>query len=559
MDARGEAAPRPNPTSGGDSATPRGASLPLRWSLLVAFFVAELIGITIRFDTEALTDGSGAGAALLGHAPAALSIALAFAAAFLVVAGPRLPAIAREMRHAAEGHVWWPWLAAQLLAFAAFAWCSARVFDGAETTSEVAASWLGAWIGLALTSLSLWLLALAPAAAWRRLAGRERAALLLAALAGAAAWALGQAAQTFWQPLASATFWLSNGLLNLVYTDVVYEMTGRILGTPTFRVQIAPQCSGYEGIALVGVFLTLYLWLFRRSLRFPQAFLLFPIGALAIWLLNAVRITALIAIGSSVSRDVALGGFHSQAGWIAFIAVALGLIALTHRVRLFAAAGGAGVAREETARNDLAAALLVPFAVLMAAIILTSAFSSGFDGLYPLRVAATAAAIWCFREVYRRWDWRCSWQSPAIGAAVFGLWILLAPAPDGRGAELQNEVAALPPAWAALWLAFRVIGSVVTVPLAEELAFRGYLIRKLVSRDWEGVAPGRFTWLSFVLSSLLFGLLHGQWIAGAIAGAGYALALYHRGRLTDAVAAHMTSNALIAFSVLVFGQWSLWA
>jgi len=37
---------------------------------------------------------------------------------------------------------------------------------------------------------------------------------------------------------------------------------------------------------------------------------------LAIWSANVVRITLLTVIGTSVSAGVALGGFHSQAGWL---------------------------------------------------------------------------------------------------------------------------------------------------------------------------------------------------------------------------------------------------
>src|SRR2546425_434021 len=61
------------------------------------------------------------------------------------------------------------------------------------------------------------------------------------------------------------------------------------------------------------------------------------------------------------------------------------------------------------------------------------------------------------------------------------------------------------------------------------VAFRGYLIRKLVSPAFETVRPGHFTWLSFVASSLLFGALHGRWLAGTLAGMAYAAALYRRG------------------------------
>ena len=63
------------------------------------------------------------------------------------------------------------------------------------------------------------------------------------------------------------------------------------------------------------------------------------------------------------------------------------------------------------------------------------------------------------------------------------------------------------------------LGAVLLTPIAEELAFRGYLIRKLVlvSGDFEKVIP-HFTLISFFGSSVLFGFLHSQWIAGTLAG-----------------------------------------
>ena len=69
----------------------------------------------------------------------------------------------------------------------------------------------------------------------------------------------------------------------------------------------------------------------------------------------------------------------------------------------------------------------------------------------------------------------------------------------------------------------------------------------------------RFTWLSFVVSSIAFGLLHGRWLAGTVARMAYAAALYRRGRIGEAVYAHMTTDALIAGYVLWSGRWSLWS
>jgi CAAX prenyl protease-like protein len=137
--------------------------------------------------------------------------------------------------------------------------------------------------------------------------------------------------------------------------------------------------------------------------------------------------------------------------------------------------------------------------------------------------------------------------------------MLLEPAAHHGTTALADGLARLSTSLTVIWLGFRVLGSVITVPLAEELAFRGYVIHKLVARDFETVHPGQLTWFACFLSSVLFGALHGRWLAGTLAGIGYALALRQRGRLADAIVAHMTTNALIAAYVLSQQAWALWS
>lgn len=61
------------------------------------------------------------------------------------------------------------------------------------------------------------------------------------------------------------------------------------------------------------------------------------------------------------------------------------------------------------------------------------------------------------------------------------------------------------------------------------------------------------------LSSLAFGLLHGErWVAGSLAGLIYAAVFLRRGRIGDAVAAHATTNALLAAWVLAGARRELW-
>lgn len=508
----------------------------------------------MRFDTASLSKADAGLTRLAGDIPALLRVAFASAGAFLLVLAPRLRTIGAEALRAAVGHRWFIGLLLHLMAFGAFCWTTLEVFDCVDADRHLSAALLALWVALAGLSCLFLLGSAAPPGFWFGMLLREKLPFAAAALAGTIAWLGGVLAQQLWKPLATATFQLSYGLLDLLYTDVLGDSSKYLLGTSRFWVQINAACSGYEGIALITTFLAIYLWVYRSEIRFPRAFLLFPIGALAIWLANVVRITLLIAIGTSFSPQVALGGFHSQAGWMAFIVIALGLILAMRRLRLFATPAQR-VAIVETC--SIAPALLLPFLVLLAGTMLTSALSAGFDRFYALKIVGTAVALWYFRDIYRRWEWRTSWQAVVVGTAVFVIWILLEP-PDSK-TSLGENLATLPPGEAAIWLVFRVIGSVLIVPLAEELAFRGYLLRKLAGDDFEQTAPSRFAWVPFIVTSIAFGLLHTRWLAGTLAGMAYAWALYRHGRLADAMTAHMITNGLIALAVLIWGRWTLWS
>jgi CAAX prenyl protease-like protein len=104
-----------------------------------------------------------------------------------------------------------------------------------------------------------------------------------------------------------------------------------------------------------------------------------------------------------------------------------------------------------------------------------------------------------------------------------------------------------------------VLAATVTVPIAEELAFRGFLYRRLLSPDFENVSLRHFSWIAMLIASLAFGLLHGdRWFVGFLAGASYTIVLIRRGSMGDAVVAHATTNALLAVDVLAFHHWHLW-
>jgi exosortase E/protease (VPEID-CTERM system) len=419
-------------------------------------------------------------------------------------------------------------------------------------------------VSLALFCLSIGLAAAACAMALR--AFLPGSAIVLALHASGPAWipagfvALGAAfsgflAQSFWEPSAKLTFATVRSLLQLFVSPVRVEPATLTIGSDQFRVNIAPECSGYEGVALVLAFAIGWLWFLRHEYRFPMALVLIPISALTIWLLNSVRIATLILIGHWGAPAVALGGFHSQAGWIAFITVAIGLCVLSRRIPAIARPGPSGAAPRSESAND-AAPYLMPFMAILAASMLSKTLSGSFEWLYPLRILTAVCALWYFRNTLRTLVWRVSPMALGIGAVVLVLWIALDRSP---AAAMSPELAHLPPWLRSLWIGMRLFGAVLTVPIAEELAFRGFLLRRLADSNFTGVSLRAFPLVPVALSSIAFGAMHGgRWIEGTLAGAAYAWALSRKGSMGDAVAAHSFTNALLAVWVLATGQWQYW-
>ncbi len=124
---------------------------------------------------------------------------------------------------------------------------------------------------------------------------------------------------------------------------------------------------------------------------------------------------------------------------------------------------------------------------------------------------------------------------------------------------MPDALAHVPSSMRNTWILARALGAIATVPVVEELAFRGYLLRVFKSKNFDLVHYRDVRWPSLASSSMLFGLVHGaMWLPAILAGVGYGWLAIRRDRLGEAVAAHATTNALIVFAVLVFDDWELW-
>jgi len=522
---------------------------------LLALLIAEVLFLTVSFDTKTLDRVPNEWVRLIGWAPQLLRLSIAVAGVTLLLGGQKLLSVLK--RNASLNPRWPYFLTGHLLAVALFARVTAIVMNRGFPSAPHQGRWALGWLLAGALTLVLWALTMWSRSVWLEAAQETRRGLLWGSVAGTAAWGTGFFTEEFWRPLAGYTFTVVRWMVGLIYAETFADPGRLEVGTPTFSVGITPQCSGYEGIGLIVAFLGAYLWLSRKTLRFPNALILLPIGAAAVWILNSVRIATLIVIGTSGWPQVALGGFHSQAGWLAFNAVGLGLVAITIRGRYFATTTMPDDA--VTSGHDPTPAYLGPFLAIVAASMITGAMSAGFDWLYPVRVIAAAAVLWTYRHTYASMRWSWSWQAIVIGAVTFIIWLALMPADANAKSGWAATLGAINPVWAGIWLAIRVVGYVVTVPVAEELAFRGFAMARFQRVDFQNGA-GDFAWLPWVLSSVLFGAMHGSmWLAGSIAGLLFGLALFRRRSLGDAVQAHATTNLLLVIYAVTTGRWSAWS
>lgn len=520
---------------------------------MAGLLLAEYLFLSLSYDALPLRMAPGA-LTLLGGLGSLAPVFAVVGAVVVALFGPRLRgAWDATVAPGPDRPGRWAWLGLHAAAFATLLALSDRLFGG-RGMPQRAALWFSLW-GMAggLVVVSAAFVVASP----RRVAAllKSAAPMLWGGLAiGVAAWLAGWASMRLWGAIGPITLYGVAVLLQPLVSELVFDPLFSEVGSQTFYVKVDPACSGYEGLGLISVFMAFYLWTARSSLRFPRAWLLLPLALVLVFAGNIVRITGLILVGIHASPQIALGGFHSKAGWILFCGIGLGLTAWSRRSRWLAIEPLAGVPVENPV-----APFVAPLLVVIAVSLATGLFATDLDRVYGLRALAGGLTLLAFRDRLPGRLWNVSLEALGVGALVFVLWLALAPVPPEEMVNAwRHALDSLSPLERAGWIAAKLMGSILVIPVVEELAFRGYLLRRVLSSDFESVPWQRLTWISVLLSSLAFGALHQEWVAGTVAGVLFAVLQSRRGNLGEAVFAHAVANALIAVWVLALGRADLW-
>jgi CAAX prenyl protease-like protein len=155
-----------------------------------------------------------------------------------------------------------------------------------------------------------------------------------------------------------------------------------------------------------------------------------------------------------------------------------------------------------------------------------------------------------------------------VGVAVFAIWI----APDRvfpgyhahwlfTNSVTGSVVSSLPESSRGdvAILTLRTLRAAVFVPIAEELFWRGWLMRWLISQDFLKVPLGTYSARAFWIVAVLFAVEHGAlWDVGLAAGVLYNWWIVRTKSLGDLILAHGITNACLSAYVIFAGRWEYW-
>jgi exosortase E/protease (VPEID-CTERM system) len=527
--------------------------LPARAAILGGLFFIEKIFLTQFVDVQRADAALGIGADLRNAQHFGFYFLVALVAALIVFGLAR--GKPRQLLTSSEPQLPRPrpiWFVAHFAFIACLAWLGSLLFPSTPASIQFAAV-VCLWLVCAAAAALCAFAAAAPLPLWLTAAQRLGNIWIYSVAAALAAAIAMPLSQKFWWTTTAATFHIVKLLLLPILPGLTVDPANRVLGTDRFAVAILDYCSGLEGMSLILVFTIAWLWYFRKEYRFPRALLLIPLGLMLMFGLNSVRIAALVLIGNAGYPDVAMNGFHSQAGWIAFNIVAVGIAVWTRRSRWLSQNEALLVNHPS---DNPTSVFLMPLLAILAAGMLSHAVSGGFEWLYPLRLFACVAVILLYRHRLVALEWRFSWRGPLLGIGVFVIWTIgvhfLEPS-----SSMPDALKAASPSLRWGWITCRVAATVLTVPLAEELAYRGFLMRRLQTADFDSLGYQRVGWFAIAVSSIVFGAAHGAlWLPGCIAGVAYAWIAKRRNQLGEAVTAHMTTNLLVASVALASGNWA---
>src|SRR5438552_193228 len=183
--------------------------------------------------------------------------------------------------------------------------------------------------------------------------------------------------------------------------------------------------------------------------------------------------------------------------------------------------------------------------------------------IYMVKTRLAAWVILQVRPLVQEMRWKISWEAVVVGIGIFAAWVGL----DGLYPRLGKLDAGANPyqqfgqgsALAWFYIVAHIAGMTLVVPPTEEVFYRSFVYRFFVRINFLTMPLGQFHGLSFVVTSVIFGLMHpDRWLAGILCGLAYQWLVVRKDRLGDAMTAHAITNFLLGLWVIWKGAWNFW-
>jgi len=235
-------------------------------------------------------------------------------------------------------------------------------------------------------------------------------------------------------------------------------------------------------------------------------------------------------------------------------------------------------------RDDVA--YLLPMLTFLAFTWLGATWKDFYVATYATKAVIVAVMLYLFWPAYTRVRWNGWWLGVIVGVVGIFQWVYMQrwlqeswPAviegwtfiPQTArqwmaqhfkpGEDVFNPTKVFTsPATLYAFYAIRIAGAVLVVPVMEELFWRDFLWRTIISpNDFKLAQVGEWDWKAFTVVCVAFSFVHGNWWLTSIVWAAMvgALLVYTKS-LGACIVAHAVTNLLLAGYVLRWRDWAFW-
>ncbi len=205
----------------------------------------------------------------------------------------------------------------------------------------------------------------------------------------------------------------------------------------------------------------------------------------------------------------------------------------------------------------------VPFAIFAILTVLQGQFHDPAPyWIYALKTAVAACLLWLLRQEISEMRWKFSGEAILVGIAVFAAWVGL----DGLYPMMFRRQESFNPArtfgqgsaLSLFFIAVRMIGASIVVPMLEEVFYRSFLYRYFIHPQFWKIPLNRFNWRAFLIIGVIFGVGHFEWLPGILCAFAYQTLVCRNNRLGDAISAHATTNILLSCWVVIGDNYIFW-